>query len=116
MFCEKADNFVHFGPYDLVQTSVGCCPNTYQIMYGETYESPCQHLQRHATVARKSLQIYCKNCYSNLAFYVTVTDADIESLKSLHILFDKHLDHILVKVEQNRIIENVHNFELFFKK
>ena len=30
-------------------------------------------------------------------FYVTIADADIGSLKSLHTLFDTYLDHMLVK-------------------
>ena len=37
-------------------------------------------------------------------FYVTITDSDIESLKSLQTLFDKYLDNMLVKFEQNRMI------------
>ena len=77
-FCEKAQNFVHFGPFDSVQISIACCQNTYQIVYGET-------------------------CFSDRAFYVTITDADIRSLKSLHTLFNKQLDHMLVKFEQNRM-------------
>ena len=28
-FCPKPQNFVHFGPYDLVQISPVCGPNTY---------------------------------------------------------------------------------------
>ena len=32
-------------------------------------------------------QIYCKNWFSDRSFYVTIADADIESLKSLHTLF-----------------------------
>ena len=35
-----------------------------------------------------------------------ITDADFGSLKSLHTLFDKYLDHMLVKFEHNRIIRN----------
>ena len=35
------------------------------------------------------------------------TDADIESLKSLHTLFDKYLNHMLVKSEQNYMIRNI---------
>ena len=63
-----------------------------------------------------SLQIYCKNYFfSNRAFYVTITDADIESLNSLHTLFDKYLDHMLVKFEQNRMMSSINNFELFGK-
>ena len=39
------------------------------------------------------------------------TDADIGNLKSLHTLFDKHLDHMLVKVNQNRMVRNKENSE-----
>ena len=45
-----------------------------------------------------------------------VDNADIRSLKSLHTLFDKYLNHILVKFEQNRIVQTTRNFELFDKK
>ena len=48
--------------------------------------------------------------------YVTIADADIGSLKSLHTLFDKYLDPMLVKSEQNRIVRTIQNFELFDKK
>ena len=50
------------------------------------------------------------------AFYFTITDADIESLKSLHTLFDKYLEHMLVKFEQNHMVQNIQNFEFFDKK
>ena len=33
--------------------------------------------------------------------------ADIGSLKSLHTLFVKYLDHLLVKFERNRMVEAV---------
>ena len=33
-------------------------------------------------------------------FHATVVNADIGSLKSLHTLFDKYLDHMLVKFKQ----------------
>ena len=36
VFCQKAQNFVHFGAFDLVQISLACGQNTYQIMYGES--------------------------------------------------------------------------------
>ena len=49
-------------------------------------------------------------------FYVTIADADIGSLKSLHTLFDKHLDHMLVQFEQNCMIWTIQNVELFDKK
>ena len=37
-FCPKPQNFVHFGPYDLVQILPICGPLTYQIMYRESQE------------------------------------------------------------------------------
>ena len=46
-FCHKAQNFAHFGPYDLVQILSVCGPNTYQIIYGETLDFQCQNLQRY---------------------------------------------------------------------
>ena len=54
---------------------------------------------------------------SDRAFYFTIADADIGSLKSLHTLlvFDKYLDHMLVKFEQNRRVQTTQNFELFDK-
>ena len=36
--------------------------------------------------------------------------------KSLHILFDKYLDHVLVKIEQNRMVRTIQIFELFDQK
>ena len=60
--------------------------------------------------------MYCKSCFLGQAFYATITDADIGRLKSHHTLFDKYLDHMLVKFEQNRMVRNIQNFELFGKK
>ena len=47
-------------------------------------------------------------------FYV-YADTDIESLKSLHKLFDKYLDHMLMKFEQNHIVHTIQNFVLLDK-
>ena len=44
-FGQNGQNFVYFGPYDFVQISPACGPNTYQIMYGETLDFQCQHQQ-----------------------------------------------------------------------
>ena len=46
----------------------------------------------------------------------TVANADIGSLMSLYTLFDKYLNHRLVKLEQNHIVQTTRNFELFDKK
>ena len=41
-FGQKAQDFVHFGLYDLVQMSPACGQNTYQILlYGETLNFQC---------------------------------------------------------------------------
>ena len=70
------------------------------------------------TVARKSFkwQIYSTNRFSDRIFYVTIADADIGIVKSLQTLFDKHLNHRLVKFEQNRMVRTIQNFVLFDKK
>ena len=46
-------------------------------------------------------------------FPATVAKADIGSQLSLHTLFDKYFDHMLVKFEQNRMVQTTRNFELF---
>ena len=63
-----------------------------------------------ATVALKSLngKFAAKNWFSDQVFYVTIADADIGS-KSLKALFDKYLDHMLVKFKENRMAK-VHKF------
>ena len=40
----------------------------------------------------------------------------MRSLKFLHTLLDKYLDHMLVKFEQNRIVRNINKNEVFGKK
>ena len=56
-----------------------------------------------------------QNWFSDRAFYVNITDPDT-GLKVFHTLFDKYLDHMLLKFEQKRIIQNIHNFRFFGKK
>ena len=69
-----------------------------------------------ATVARKSFngKFTAKIDFSNRHFKLPY--ADIRSLKSLHTLFDKCLDHMLVQFEQNRMVRTIPIFELFDKK
>ena len=54
--------------------------------------------------------------FSDWAFYVAITDADMGSVKSLHKLFGKYLDNMLAKFEQNCMLGNIKNFQLFGKK
>ena len=51
-----------------------------------------------------------KKRFSVRVFYITIADADIVSLKFLHTLFDKYLDHMLVNLKQNRCL----NYTLFW--
>ena len=56
--------------------------------------------------------------FSDRTLHVTIADADIgnpKSLNRLH-LFDKYLDHVLVKFEQNRVVRTIQNFMFFDKK
>ena len=46
----------------------------------------------------------------------TVANTDIGSLKSLHTLFDKYLDHMLGNFEQSCMVQIIRNLELFDKK
>ena len=82
-------------------------------MYGET-------LDFHVSTSNGSseefqLQIYYKNWFSARVFYIIIAYADIGSLNSLHTLFDKYLDHMLVKFEQNLVVKTTRNLELFEK-
>ena len=54
-----------------------------------------------------------KNWFSNRVFYATITDADIGTLRTL---FDKYLDHMLVKFKQSRMVWTKQGFVLFDKK
>ena len=40
-------------------------------------------------------------------FYFTIADTDIASLKCLHTLFDKCLNHMLVNFEQKRMVRTI---------
>ena len=65
-------------------------------MYEETFNDSFSNGSREEL----SRQMYCKNCFSYRAFYVTIADVDTGSLKSLHTLFDRYLDHVQVNFEQ----------------
>ena len=55
-----------------------------------------------ATVARKSFNDKFTEKKIARVFYVTITDADIGSQKSIHSLLYRYSDYMLVKIEQNR--------------
>ena len=64
------------------------------------------------TVTRKSFNgnFTAKVEFSDRAFDVTITDADIGSRKSLHTVY-MYLDHMLVKFKQNCMVRNKWNLE-----
>ena len=49
-------------------------------------------------------------------FLFTIAYPDLGSITSLRTLFVKHLDHILVNLEQNCMVQTLENFDLFDKK
>ena len=49
-------------------------------------------------------------------FRATVANADIKSLKSLHTFLKQCLYHMIVKFEQNRMVQTSQNFELLTKR
>ena len=91
--------FVYFGPYDFVQISLACGTNILRNVWRD-YRLTMSAL---ATVAGKSLTAnLLQKMIPDRIFYITVVDADIRGLQSLHTLFDKYLDHMLVKL--NKIV------------
>ena len=77
-FWSKSSKFcILFGPYDFVQISPACGPNTYQIMYGETLDFQCQH-QQYGNIKYP----IGKSIFAVHLLYI-VANADIGSLKYL---------------------------------
>ena len=48
--------------------------------------------------------------------FVTIADANIGIIKFLRTLFDKYSELMLMKFEQNRMVQTIINFVLFDKK
>ena len=65
-----------------------------------------------ATVAGKSFNGKFTQKKSCRVFNVTIVDTDIVRLKSLHSIFDKYLEHILVKFEQNLMVQTISDLNL----
>ena len=86
--------------------------------HGETLKESMSALARDIrNGSTEDFRIYCKNWFSDRAFYLFIylldsihwyaADANIGSLKSLHTLFDKYLDHMLVQFVQNRMVQTI---------
>ena len=106
-FGQKAQNFVLFGPYDFV--------HNFTSIWWEKYFS---YLMNVFTEFRLSVVLKGKFTEKKLILRlgITIADADIGSLKSLHILFDKYLNHMLVKFDQNRRVRITQNFKFFGRR
>ena len=77
-------------------------------------ERQCQHqLLQHKIPDRKSI---CTVNLRSKLFLTTVANTDIGSLKFFHTFLKKYLYHILVKFEQNCVVQSTRNFELLTKK
>ena len=74
-------------------------------MYVETLDF--QHCQLVSISKILTANLLQKNWFSGWVFYVSIADADFESLKSLHTLFYKYLEYLLVKYEQNRMVRTI---------
>ena len=65
-----------------------------------------------ATATRKTFNaLFTEKTIFRLGiFYYHYTDADVGSPKFLHTLFDKYLDRMLAKFEQNRMVRSTKKF------
>ena len=75
----------------------------------------------HASIGKCSTEEYCLQiCCKKLVFGSDILYYHCWcghwKQKSLHTLFVKHLDHILVNFEQNRMVRTIQNFEVFHEK
>ena len=83
-------------------------------MYGETLDFQCHHISGNIKYP-SGKSMFAVNLPLKL-FPATLANANLVSLKSLHTLFDKFLDHMLVKLKQNCMVQTTQNLELFDKK
>ena len=82
-------------------------------MYGETLASNVSISNGNLTCSIEK-SIFVVSLQLKL-FRTKVANADVGSLKSLHTFLKKCLCHMLVKFEQNRMVQSTRNFELFEK-
>ena len=117
-FCQKAQHFVKFGPYDFVQISLTCGTNILTSFVRNVWRDLRLPMSALATVARKSFngKFTAKIDFQIGHFMLPSLMLTLKVCKSLHTLFDKYLDHMLMKFEQNRMVRNIQIFQLFGKK
>ena len=106
-----------------VVSTIRICSNFTNMWYKHFVRNVCRDftltMSALATVARKNFNgkfTEKKKWFSDRAFYVANAEADIESLKSRHTLFDKYLDHMLVKFETKSYGPNYTKFWAFWQK
>ena len=115
--CQKAQSFVWFGPYDFVQIALACSINIFLKECRPLWRDFRLSMSALATVKGKNLtaNLLQKLIYRSGILCYTVHDADIGSLKSLQTLFNNYLDHMLVKFEQNSMVQIIQNIKLLDK-
>ena len=87
IFCQKAQNYVLFAQYDFAQISTACGLKHLAIMYWETFDTDVS-ISSYNIKYPIGKSIFAVNLPSEL-FRVTVANADIGSIKSLHTLIWK---------------------------
>ena len=55
------------------------------------------------------------NLLQKMIIYDTIADADIKSFESLHTFLDKHLEYMMVKFEQTRMVQTMQKLLKFLK-
>ena len=108
-FLSNDQNLILFGPYNFVQFSPACGPNTYQIMYGETLDLQCNVSISNSNIKYPNEKsIFGVNLPLKL-FSATVANADNRSLNSRHIPLRMFVPHAS-EFEQNRMVQTTRNF------
>ena len=105
----KKLTFLLFGPYNFVKFHWQKVQTISRNVWRDLrFQSQYQHRQHRRVLTANFLQKLIFLSY----IYVTIADADM----CFNTLFDKYLDHMLVKIEQNRMVGTVQIFQLFDKK
>ena len=115
-FCQKVLKFCAVWTMRFCSNFTSMRYNFFFFWFKEDFRLPMSALAMVTTRESFNRKYTAKNWFSNWVFYVTIADADIGSQKSLYTLFDECLDHILVKFEQNHMVQTTQNFQLFDKK
>ena len=68
IICQKAQCFVYLLPYNFVQVSPACGPNTYQTMYGDALDFQCQRQQKEHKMPDQKINFCSKFTIKTLSY------------------------------------------------